>query len=71
MILFYHKKIYTIAWMSLERGHVSSERCLFQKIVYMVLLIRNTHNRQIYRDRMYISDCSGIERRVGDIRRDC
>ena len=42
MVLFYHRKIHTITWMNLERGHVSSERCLFQKIVYMVPLIRNT-----------------------------
>lgn len=41
MVLFYHRKIYTITWMSLERGHVPSERRLFQKIVYMVP-IRNT-----------------------------
>lgn len=54
--------------MSLERGRVSSERCLFQKIVYMVPLIRNTPNRQIYRDRMQTSDCSGIGERVGGYR---
>ena len=61
---------HAVTWMNLE-NIMLSERSQIQRTTYcMIPFTLNVQNRQIYRDRKYISGCLGMEG-LGEMGSDC